>query len=309
MNAWVVLSAVLLAIAVYVLVRLARREPAAAFFGLWGLIALCPESTLIPIADIAVEYRLYLPSAGFIACAVIVLGEAIRSRRAAAALAVIVMLSMSGLTWSRNRVWADDLSLWGDTVSKSPASARARLNYGAALMDAGRYAEAVAEFRDALARSDRRHDNFGIGYDRQLLHNLRLCYDKTGDMDGAAAVFTVAARRYPLSSDDAQFAYGQLGELLLEKGRYRDAARVFEEALAGASRDPRLNFKLGAAYLGLARYREAAERLETADPSYPDSFELHDGLARAYANTGRAAESRREAAAAARCRAADGGGR
>ena len=124
-------------------------------FGLlWFFVTLSVESSVIPIADVIFEHRLYLPSVGaFLAAsatAVLVLGN---SRRRLALSAALVVLVLAGATFSRNRVWCDAVTLNRDIVSKSPALARAHYNLALALDDAGRGAEAFREAETA-ARLD-----------------------------------------------------------------------------------------------------------------------------------------------------------
>ena len=60
---------------------------------------------------------------------------------------VALMLAASYLyfTIDRQRVWIDGVSLWGDTVRKSPGSSIPHINYGLALLDEGRDDEALQE--------------------------------------------------------------------------------------------------------------------------------------------------------------------
>jgi Flp pilus assembly protein TadD len=53
-------------------------------------------------------------------------------------------------TVMRNQVYRSEISLWEDTVRTSPDNARAHNNLGFAYFHAGRNAEAMAEYREAL---------------------------------------------------------------------------------------------------------------------------------------------------------------
>ena len=48
-----------------------RKRPALAFLGAWFFIILIPTSSFVPIADVAVEHRMYLPLAAVVSLAVI----------------------------------------------------------------------------------------------------------------------------------------------------------------------------------------------------------------------------------------------
>jgi len=56
-----------------------------------------------------------------------------------------------GMTYARNMVWRDDLSLWEDTVKKSPLKARVRLNLGTSYQSRGLLRKAEYQYREAVA--------------------------------------------------------------------------------------------------------------------------------------------------------------
>jgi Flp pilus assembly protein TadD len=60
------------------------------------------------------------------------------------------LLSLCGLTILRNQVYTTEVSLWQDTVLKSPDKARVHNNLGHAYLLAQRNDEARSEFTTAL---------------------------------------------------------------------------------------------------------------------------------------------------------------
>jgi hypothetical protein len=72
------LSSVLISALLGLGVYLARGAKALAFAILWFFITLAPTSSIVPIEDIMVEYRLYLPMFGYCLFAVIVLYKSCR---------------------------------------------------------------------------------------------------------------------------------------------------------------------------------------------------------------------------------------
>jgi len=280
--------------ALFLIYKYARSEPAAVFFGLWGLIALAPESSFIPIIDIAVEHRLYLPSVGVLACAVILAGRVLPPGKAAVALAC--SLAMLGtLTFCRNEVWATELALWRDIVAKSPNSARGRMNLGTALMNDGKYEEALAELRTAMTHPDPRYGVNGI-----IFYNLGCCYKEMGRLDDAEKAFVESAKGGNYSIEDSMAAYSELGDMYFDNGRYKDAVRVFELVASRLKGDPKGTYNLGVAYMMTGRYADALERLTAVEKFYADSFDLHINLSRAYLKTGDPARAAVEAGMAAR---------
>jgi len=152
-DAGVAAGAAVVAASLVLAVRYARREPLAVFFGMWFLVTLAPESSLVPIIDVAREYRLYLPSMGLAALAAMLIDRIFRGAArytARNAVFACILSLFIVLTLSRNRVWSDDVSLWADTAGKAPYSTRAHASLGSALLRDGRYAEAAAELETAL---------------------------------------------------------------------------------------------------------------------------------------------------------------
>ncbi len=144
-NGYALVSGLLVLAACIVLFRLRRRDPAVSFFGFWFLIALAPESSIIPIPDTVVEYRLYLPLAGLLAAASVYAGRLVVRRPALKGMALAAIALAGVLTFARNEVWATELTLWQDVVKKSPWSPRAHFNLGKSYLDLKMYDEASAE--------------------------------------------------------------------------------------------------------------------------------------------------------------------
>jgi protein O-mannosyl-transferase len=114
-----------------------------------GLIAftLLPVCNLVPIYHPLADRYLYLPLTG-IALLVAVAADspwlAAKSvRRAAAVLGCLLVIGvLIPLTLKREKVWANELALWQDTLHRNPASFPARVNICEAFYTAGRYEEA-----------------------------------------------------------------------------------------------------------------------------------------------------------------------
>ncbi len=119
----------------------------------WFFVTLSVESSVIPIADVMNEHRVYLPSAGLfpgvatgLAFLFLRLDPARVARDTAVAAGIAASL-LAGVTWNRNRVWRSEVDLWSDAAAKSPGHIRALSNLGAALLKQERFAEAAEAFR------------------------------------------------------------------------------------------------------------------------------------------------------------------
>jgi len=133
------------------------RYPAWGFVGACFFVVLAPTSSIAPTADVAVEHRMYLPLAAVVL--VVVIGGfeilrrlAVRRWKIGCALALLVAAATLGAaTFERNRLYGDEVALWNDVVEKSPANARAWIQLGNALSNAGQNREAVQRYDQALA--------------------------------------------------------------------------------------------------------------------------------------------------------------
>lgn len=129
-----------------------RRRPWLAFGVFWLLLHLLPGNSLVVRWDIANERQLYLAGVGpFLALAIALQKSrfALPATPAKSALALLC-LTLAAFTVLRNADYASEISLWQDTVSKSPSKARPYNNLGYAYQLNGDYAEARACYLRAL---------------------------------------------------------------------------------------------------------------------------------------------------------------
>jgi len=120
-----------------------KNLPIICFGIIWFILTLLPESSIIPIIDVIVEHRLYLPLFGAIVVFTYFYGSLSRFRRARILLAITVISLLGWLTLLRNDVWRNPVSLWEDNVAKAPGRARVHGNLGKAYLDKGRYEKAA----------------------------------------------------------------------------------------------------------------------------------------------------------------------
>jgi len=102
-------AAALLLIAAIVL---RRRYPLAAYGYLVFLVLLAPTSSFIPIHDVFVERRLYLPFIGLILMVLEPLRRLTMRPRVLAMILTGLCLTSSYLTWQRAHVWGSVENLW-----------------------------------------------------------------------------------------------------------------------------------------------------------------------------------------------------
>lgn len=163
-------------------------------FGIfWFFITLSVESSIIPIADVIFEHRAYLPSVGAftaITSSLFLIKDRLKHKFPkikAAFLPVffIIIMALSVVTYARNIVWQDEISLWSDTVLKSPGKARGHVNLGFAYLKTGAIDKAVEQVNTALQL-----DPYSISVEA---HNyLAVAYTNKGELDKAIEECTKA---------------------------------------------------------------------------------------------------------------------
>ena len=199
--------------------------PAASFF-----VVLAPTSSVIPIADLVFEHRMYLPLAavlsvvvtgGFllVACAADRLPCLRATKRSIIAASVLVAVTLlGGRTMLRNDEYASDVALWSSAVEVSPRSPRAQYNLGTALMKRQRFAEATVHLKEAVKTR--------AGY-TDALYNLGNAQLAQGQLADAVMSYRQALSVTP---DDWQM-HNNLGVAMLKQGDVQAAARAFERTL------------------------------------------------------------------------------
>tara|TARA_Y100001934_G_scaffold76675_1_gene95406 strand:- start:1131 stop:2924 length:1794 start_codon:yes stop_codon:yes gene_type:complete len=120
------------------------------FGTIWFFITLGPTSSFIPLNDLAVEHRTYLPiTLGL--CTVI--GWGISCLRPCKRLGIlsVILIAFSLATISRNGDWVSEISLWQDVTRKNPYSSRAHNNLGKAYFEKGDLTRAGFHFKKSIA--------------------------------------------------------------------------------------------------------------------------------------------------------------
>ncbi len=118
----------------------------------WFFITISIESSIIPLQDVMFEHRTYLPSFGFFL--IITSGLYIllwkKFKYVAIAIFAIIVVSNSYLTFARNAVWKDRVTLWNDVVLKSPHKARPYYNRAVVLEMAENHDQALKDYTKAI---------------------------------------------------------------------------------------------------------------------------------------------------------------
>ncbi len=158
---------------------------------LWFFIALIPTSSFLILWPFLSEFHLYLSLAGisFFWAGVLLLPRKPGTRRLFRSLLLLVIFAFALLAIKRNAVYSSAVTLWEDTVKKSPELAPAHSNLAAAYIGRGDFIKAINQSRLAMDLNSKFN-----GY-----RNLRTAYRARGEMEKANALIEEEIERFPES--------------------------------------------------------------------------------------------------------------
>jgi tetratricopeptide (TPR) repeat protein len=271
-----------------------RRAPAVGFLGASFFLILAPTSSIMPIADLAFEHRMYLPLAALLAGVVLGAREVLRwagprlaqSEAARATLlrvmAGALLLAAAGAlgygTFLRNRDYRSDLAIWEDTAAKSPNNARVFLCRGCAYLAANRLTEALRDFDRAIALNPGYIEAYTS---RSALYTTLDRYaEAIGDCDKAIALNPKYAE-----------AHNNRGAALGASGRQEEALRAYGTAIALSPANAKAYCNRGAAYYHTQRLPEALRDFDKAIGLKPDYVDAYCNRGAVHFSEGRLAEA------------------
>ncbi len=197
-----------------------RRRRILSFSVLWFFTAIMMEfaSSAYVGRDMIFEHWLYLALFGFALFLAVGLKVFVRNRYIYYGLMAVLLFGYGTLTYQRNKVWKDPITLWTDVLRKSPQKVRSYDNLAAAYIDKGNFKGAKQLLIHALRLDPESFKSF---------NNLGLIYLEEKDMPRASEHFEKSVEINP------EFAEGwsNLGVLYLRTGQYEKAAENLARAL------------------------------------------------------------------------------
>jgi tetratricopeptide (TPR) repeat protein len=223
-----------------------------AFGILWFFITLAVESSFVPLPDVIMEHRLYLPGFGASAVFATLLYLLVEKfsgpsiGRILFPVAIVLVLSLGFAAYQRNHIWRDRVSLWEDAVAKSPERGRTNNNLGVALAKEGRTKEAIKAFSTAIEVDP---------YYFRAYYNLADLYLAEGRPELSLPLLQV----YQQLNPEEKKGYVLYGASLMRSGRFPEVISFLEQNIDRIGRNAEAHFYLGSAYAFLGN-REAALR-------------------------------------------------
>jgi len=265
------------------------------FLSSWAVLSLLPVF-VFPLNVFVNERRLYLPCAAFCIGLALLLGGQVqhrvgllgrvRVRRVALSTVgvAVACVLFAALTHTRNRVWADEFTLWSDSIEKSPNMPRAHLYLGnthkdAALRTRDREVE-LAHWKEADAAYQRVIE---LNRDEELslraLNNRGSINFELKDYVSAEPFFRQAVAIKPMYAD----ANINLGSILLWKSRrtanadsvldyLSQAISFYEKGLSVVPNHYQGLTNLGVAYQELGQYDKALSSYHRARVLNPRDY-------------------------------------
>lgn len=248
---------------------------------LWFFLTLSVESSIIPIDDLLLEYRIYLPCFGIFLALVTAAGLAVNRGilpwRGFIGSGIVIVTILATATVARNYLYRDNIRLLQDVVAKSPEKPRGHSLLGTAYLLNNRLDEAEVEFKKFLLVRPN-HAN--------IMVNLGNVYYAKGEI---AAAIQLYKKSLKIDSNN-YLAHNNLGSDNANNGRMTEAEQEFLTALAinPNFRDGRRN--LAALYEFLGRKAEAIEQYRKLLEYFPKDQPAIERLQRLTGHKGSAQE-------------------
>jgi protein O-mannosyl-transferase len=296
----VLASAALLAAIAFAALWLVRRRPYLAVGWFWFIGMLVPVIGLVQVGRHALADRYtYLPLIGLFLILVWLVADLLpRGRYRLALLGVVSGLTLGAclvVTHRQLRHWHNSETLARHALRVTQGNYLAAINLGAALHDAGKVDEALAQYRMALEMAPNyapAHNNLAValagkGLRERAMAELREALrlepryasthyllatwlEQQGQASEALEHYQEALRLQP----DFPEAANDLGGLLAGQGQWQEATECFARAIRFRPRYAEAHNNLGTAYLAVGKLGEAATEFATAlrlKPGYTDA--------------------------------------
>ncbi|HTS17364.1 MAG TPA: tetratricopeptide repeat protein [Verrucomicrobiae bacterium] len=270
------------------------------------LILAPTSSILPSVGEVAAERRMYLPLAAVVTLAVIgafEVGRRLLNKQQGVLVGGLASLSVlalfTDLTIQRNRDYRSELSIWQDTVEKRPDNPRAIGYLASAYSQAGNIPQALALFERAIQLNNNveAHYNLGLTLHRagrladaiaqyrealrimpdyaEAHNNLGFALQQMGRLPEAMEHFHQALRIEP----ELAVAHFNLANALMLTGKTTDAIAQYQAAVQLEPDYAEAYSELGVALVVAGHRREAMAQFERAMRIKPEYAEPQNNLA------------------------------
>jgi protein O-mannosyl-transferase len=242
---WKFLSGiVVIAVAIFAAYRI-KETRAPLFFVFWFLIVISPSSSIITLNDLAAEHRTYLALYSFCAISafsvyripcLVFRNYLEKSRFIILTISIFIIILFSVITIQRNQIWASEVTLWNDTLKKSPNKIRPIINLAYAYTSLGSFDLAIKYYEKVMSINSK---IFSTNY------NLGNLYLERGREEEAIGLLETAALIRPNNPEVNVL----LGEVYLKRKTIDRAEFYFKKSV-----ELNPNYALAMKNLGIIYY-------------------------------------------------------
>ncbi|MCF8463832.1 MAG: tetratricopeptide repeat protein [Flavobacteriales bacterium] len=278
-------------------------------FGLiWFIVALVPTSSIIPLAEVTNDHRMFYPFVGLTMAAswgfYLLLKPQLENSSAARTISMVLgLMILAGNaygTHQRNLIWFSDESLWRDVTIKSPNNGRGLMNYGLAKMRVGDYPTAIDYYNRAFSTQYGNHPYLSL--------NMAICQAASGNSELAQRYYEKSIQKgssYPdchyfyaqwlIKKGDLSNARYHLTEVLRLSPGHENAKQLLDdfsvsanqtlkqkENLAANNPSPENHLNLSLEYYRLKRFEDCIAECRKALVLKPDYAEAYNNICCAY---------------------------
>ena len=276
---WTIGGCLLILISVSVVVVMWRRSRPNLLVGwLWYLGMLVPVIGLIQVgSQTRADRYMYLPLIGpSLALAWTTMefvGGSFVRRWLCGMACLLVLVSLTGLSWQQVSCWRDSETLWRHALTCTTRNGFAHNNLALALAGRGQVDDAIAHYQKALE----------INPDHARAHNnLAVALAGRGEIDSAIAHYQKALE---IKLDYAE-AHNNLALALAGRGQIDSAIAHYQKALEINPHFAEAHYNLALALASRKQVDLAIAHYQKALEINPDFAEAHDNLAVALAGRG-----------------------
>lgn len=300
-------------------IKYAKKYTLLSFGILFYLLTISLESFFAVGLDLYFEHRNYLPSIGiFLALSsfITILLRKVSYKNILYVL-LIVSISLSYLTYTRNNVWKSKESLWKDTLKKAPDNKRAMIHLGQSYMNRGDFKDAKGLFiksleidipkktLDFIAYSNLLNLYSNIGERKEASDTLSLMEELSSDINmidlSPDSIFYTLGNAYHTIRDynksekylkKGLFARGKgrhifskyilLGQIELHRERLEEAENYFEKARTLSTNSAIPYLHLGDIYMLKGDRKKAENNYRMAIKMNPAYYSAYIQLAQLY---------------------------
>ena len=280
------ISMIFLALILGIGIWIHRRYVLVSLGILWFFIFLIVESTIIPIADLIFEHRVYLSSIGFIAAVVGLSFYLVKPSHVKIIVLLVVAAAhvLAIAAYKRNHVWKNEITLWQDAISRYPTNQRAYVNLGSAYLDKEMYSDVIRVMEHIFSMDPNNINTFYLkGHG-----NLALAYAHTGMYDKALREYQIVIQIDPRIGA----AYAFSATIYLRQNNTDEAVRLLLKGKGVDPDNPIINAMIGSVYCQQGNLDAGVSFFQQALNAAPNYLNGHLQLAYCYQQHNRMQEAR-----------------